>query len=89
MQKFIHPVLGICTKIDIDFDSMFFAVKKMNIETQCDVNVTGNINIRFNSMFSMLTSMLKFFQILSISEKFPVSALQFLGLRCFLFLNEK
>ncbi len=36
------------------FQFNVFDVKKMNIETQCDVNVFQNFYIEFDSMFSML-----------------------------------
>jgi len=42
--------LRVCTEFPFDV----FNVKKMNIETQCDVNVTENFNIKFDSMFLMI-----------------------------------
>jgi len=61
------------------FQFNVFDVRKMNIETQCDVNVTENLNIEFDSMFSMFQCWSKcfnvvFFQILSIFSNCPVWA---------------
>jgi len=44
-----------------------FDVKKMNIETQCDVSVFKNFNIEFDSMFSMFQCWFQCFNV----EIFP------------------